>query len=84
MGRHRADWEDWLLALTQVGFALALLPTLLGPEKPAMITCLSTSVILQLCAWVYRRRELWWSAACCATVALEWILMYLQQVNWTH
>lgn len=35
-------WQDWILGLCGFTFALSLLPSVLGPNKPDALTCWST------------------------------------------
>jgi hypothetical protein len=69
-------WQDWVLAVSGFGFAIALLPTVVGKHKPDWRTSLSTGLLLSLCIVAYVSLDLWKAvAASCLTTVLWFILL---------
>lgn len=39
-------WQDRVIGISQACFAVALLPSIVGPDKPALFTCVLTTGLL--------------------------------------
>lgn len=78
----RPRWPDWLLAGANVAFLVALVPTLLGPGKPALATSASTAALLAACALAYVRLGAWQGALAALATALAWGWLAWQTLGW--
>jgi hypothetical protein len=71
-------WQDWVIAFCQWGFALALLPTVFGSEKPEVTTALATAVLAGVVAATFFTVPLVWSALATASTSLIWFIITAQ------
>lgn len=74
-------WQDTAMAGSSLILASALIPTILGKEKPALATSLLTGVMLSVLAVSLGTLSLW--AACAATTvsALGWFTLAGQRIS---
>src|SRR5205085_471352 len=56
------QWQDLVLAVSQLSFTAALLPTLLSKDKPALTTSLMNGTILLVVAFTLSTLALWFAA----------------------
>lgn len=70
-------WQDQVIAMTQVLFVLALLPSLQSENKPDWLTSLATTVGMFAIACTYATLSLWFSAG----VALVAAALFIQVVR---
>lgn len=52
-------WQDVVFSIGEVVFMVGLVPSVLGPDKPAAITSLSTAAMLLAYLAVHRSFKLW-------------------------
>ena len=73
-------WQDTVLALTQVIFAIALIPTILHPtKKPTLATSFTNASVISLVVLVYATLGLLASTLGAITLGLEWGLLAYQR-----
>lgn len=73
-------WQDTVLAITQVAFALALIPTILHPsEKPTLITSVINVFFIVIVVIVYATLNLLVSTLGAATIGFEWGILAYQR-----
>jgi len=67
---------NYIIALGQFILVLALLPTVLGPDKPALATCLITAPVLSTFVYAFYTMKFWASmgTSMCSAV-LWWVLV---------
>jgi hypothetical protein len=73
------SWQDVVFLAGNLGFFLALLPSVFGPRKPAPSTCVLTGSILAFYAVTFLTLGLILSALGSALVALTWAALFAQQ-----
>ena len=73
------QWQDIVLSIGQYIFALALLPSIFGNDKPALLTCLLTGAILGTFGIVYATLGLWSSVISAVVLTFAWIILAYQQ-----
>lgn len=56
------EWQDFVLSAGSLVFAAALLPSILGKDKPSIITSLSTGGVLIVFGFTYITLSLWYAA----------------------
>ena len=73
-------WQDIIITIGSLIFIAALIPTVLGKEKPALMTSFPTSAVLLVYAGVYLSLHLWFSSATTAAMAILWLVLGLQRL----
>ncbi|MBU6431112.1 MAG: hypothetical protein KGJ58_02055 [Patescibacteria group bacterium] len=73
------SWQDILLSIGQFVFAVALLPSVFGKDKPALSTSLTTGIVLMIFAFTYSTLKLWSGAAFAALVGAMWFVLVIQK-----
>jgi len=75
------SWQDVALAAGSVCFTVALIPTVRGPSKPALVTSLVTAVWLAVFAVVYITLSLWLAGVTAAMSAAMWAVLAVQSAR---
>ena len=79
------QWQDWVFSVGQIIFLIALIPTLKGKDKPAILTSIITSLILAIFAFTYFSLKLWFTTVSSIAMTAAWatlaIQKYLQDKN---
>lgn len=73
------SWQDVLLSIGQLVFAVALLPSVFSKDKPAISTSLTTGAVLMTFAFTYSTLKLWSAAAFAAIVGILWLVLAFQK-----
>jgi hypothetical protein len=71
-------WQDFVLATSTFAFNLALLPSVFGKHKPALGTCILTSVFLTANVAVYFSLSLWYAAIMASINLCLWTTLLIQ------
>ena len=71
-------WQDAVFSAGTVIFILALMPTLLGPNKPSSITSVLTGTILLCFGATYLTLGLWLSGFVAFLNAIVWLAIFFQ------
>jgi len=74
------EWQDIVLSVGSWVFAIALIPSVIGKDKPALATSLSTGIILLVYAAVYVTLSLWSASISTFLVAAMWLTLAVQKV----
>lgn len=72
-------WQDPVLTAAQIIFIVALLPSILSMDKPALVTSLLNGVITTSIAAVYISFSLWFAAASAGLNSICWIILAIQK-----
>jgi hypothetical protein len=72
-------WQDIVLSVGSWIFIIALLPSLLGKDKPPVSTSLLTGGILLVYVLVYLTLHLWLSVASTAILGIAWLALGAQK-----
>ncbi len=72
-------WQDIVISLGGVFFAVALTPSLIGEDKPAFKTSIITASILIIMVFTYASLELWLSALMNAIMCVMWGILAVQK-----
>ena len=72
-------WQDVLMMIGGFGFAIALLPSIIGKGKPAKSSCLITGGILASYVIALATLGLWLSAGATALTSAMWFVLLLQK-----
>jgi hypothetical protein len=74
-------WQDWVFFLGGFVLLAGLLPTVRGPDKPALTTSLMSAFLVTVFAVTMATLGLWLSALSNASVALVWSLIAAQTIG---
>lgn len=74
------SWQDIVLAIGSLVFAIALIPSLLSKDKPALLTSGSTSLVLFVFTITYASLSLWYATVTTALSAALWGVLALQKL----
>lgn len=72
-------WQDWILTLGTLVLIVALFPSILGKDKPAISTSLMTGTILLIFAFVYFTLSLWFTAFTTTIACILWAILAFQK-----
>lgn len=72
-------WQDIVLSIGQWVFLIALIPSILGKDKPALSTSLMTGSLLIVFAFVYASLFLWVGGVSAFLVGLGWFVLAFQK-----
>ena len=73
------SWQDILLTFGQLFFFVALLPSIIGADKPALWTSLMTGGVLSIFVFTFLTLDLVFSGAATALVAAGWYVLAYQK-----
>ncbi len=74
-------WQDIVIFIGQWVFVIAIIPTILGKEKPALSTSIVTGTVLVIFALTYLTLKLWLSTISASMISAAWFLLALQKYN---
>ena len=77
-------WQDWVIAVCQWGFALALFPTVFGEEKPEVLTAVVTAVLACAVAITFATIPLFWAAIATGSTSILWSVITVQSWRKRH
>lgn len=72
-------WQDWVFGIGTIIFSIALLPSILSKEKPAISTSIPTGSILALFALTQASLSLWFASGMSLVAAFLWFTLALQK-----
>ncbi len=74
-------WQDLIFTVGSIIFAIALLPSILGPHKPALASSAMTGTVLYIFSATYITLDLIFSAFAVLTTALMWTILAVQKAR---
>jgi hypothetical protein len=72
-------WQDTVIAVCQLAFLPAMLPTLLGKDKPALTTSIANAVIVSIITFSLATLQLWFATITGAMIAAIWSILAIQK-----
>ena len=72
-------WQDIVLSVGSWIFTVALIPSVVSKDKPALASSLMTGIVLAVYAIVYMTLALWTAAASTILVAGMWFTLAIQK-----
>lgn len=73
-------WQDGVLTGGSAIFVIALVPSVISKDKPALSTSLMTGSVLIVFAFVYVTLSLWFSAVTTAIIGILWFILATQKL----
>ena len=74
-------WQDYVISIAQIGFIIALIPTLRSGDKPPKATSFMNTVLLVVISFSLFTLGLYFSAATAFAIALTWAVIGLQKLK---
>lgn len=74
-------WQDIVISMCQIGFFIALIPSIRSHHKPAAITSIMNFVLVFIVATCLLTLELWFSAITAYLVDVSWLILAIQKVQ---
>ena len=74
-------WQDIALAVGSLTLAVALIPSVLGKDKPALWTSAVTGTVLVVFTATYASLSLWYATFTTALAAALWIVLAVQKIS---
>jgi hypothetical protein len=71
-------WQDTVIAVCQLCFFFAMLPTLLGKSKPPFSTCLMNVILITIITICLGTLGMWFSVVTAALAGLTWFILCFQ------
>lgn len=72
-------WQDALLAVCSIVFTIALIPSILGNNKPEVYTSTLTALVLLVMAICYISLSLWFAVFAALFNCFAWVTLALQK-----
>ena len=76
-------WQDIVIAVCQLAFIPAMLPTVFGKDKPALTTSVMNFIIVMTIATCLASLHLWFAAGTAVPTALIWLTLAIQKTKKT-
>lgn len=74
-------WQDYVIAIAQIGFVVALIPTLFSKDKPPVFTSFMTVVLLAIIIFCMFTLHLYFSAATAFAIMSTWAIIGIQKIR---
>jgi hypothetical protein len=74
------QWQDIAITIGTVVFIVALIPSILGKDKPAVPTSMMTGTVLVVFTIVYISLALWFAAVTTGITAILWYILAIQVI----
>ena len=75
------NWQDWVLALGQMMFFIALLPSVFSEDKPNIWSSLLSGITLVILAYTFWTLGLLWGAVMTSVGAGTWFVLFFQKLR---
>ena len=74
-------WQDIVLSVGSWIFIIALVPSLVGKDKPPVSTSFLTGIILLVYVGTYSTLHLWLSMASTGLLGVAWLVLGFQKIR---
>lgn len=74
-------WQDIVLTAGTVIFIIALFPSVLSKDKPALSTSIMTGTVLIIFAYIYFTLSLWFSTLTTFITGAIWFILAAQKLK---
>lgn len=71
-------WQDKVIAVCQLAFLPAMIPTLIGKDKPSFSTSVMNALIVGIIAVTMATLDLWLSVFTGTIILIIWIILAIQ------
>ena len=74
-------WQDIVIAIAQVFFVIALIPSIKGTDKPALATSVMNTMLVTIVALTQLTLDLWFSTLTAFAIALGHLILTIQKAR---
>jgi len=74
-------WQDIVISVAQIGFVIALLPSIRSKEKPAIATSIMNVILVCTIAMSLLTLRLWFSSFTAFLIAAAWAVLAIQTIK---
>lgn len=74
-----STWQDWIIAIGQLLFFIALLPSVFSNDKPNRWSSLMTGSVLLVFTFTFWSLDLFFGAFSSALVSITWFILFFQK-----
>ena len=74
-------WQDIVIAIAQVCFILALIPTMTSKDKPPLITCVMNVILVVIISFCLFTLHLWLGGVTAVAIGVTWAFIAFQKFN---
>jgi hypothetical protein len=74
-------WQDWVMMVGSFIFALALIPSVRGKDKPAVSSSIITGTVLLVFTLCYATLGLWLSFGSTFLTVIMWYVLAIQKLR---
>lgn len=74
-------WQDYVISSAQIGFIIALVPTILSKDKPPKSTSFMNVALLSIVTFCFFTLHLYFSAATALAITLTWAIVGVQKIK---
>jgi hypothetical protein len=71
-------WQDIVMMIVGFAFSVFLIPSIRGKEKPARLTCITTTMGVVIIAICVATLGLWLTAVAQSMAAIAWAILTVQ------
>lgn len=72
-------WQDYIFTIGSFVFIIALIPSILSKDKPAIASSISTALVLTIFSFTYFSLSLWLTTITTAGTAMAWHILAFQK-----
>jgi uncharacterized membrane protein YdjX (TVP38/TMEM64 family) len=72
-------WQDVILSAGNIFLCLTLIPMLRQPERPPLLTCIPSGLVLLAGGFVFATLHLWLTALTQTITGLQWLALVLKR-----
>ena len=73
------QWQEIVFFVGQMVFNISLIPSIMGKDKPALLTSVLTSGMIFIYAFTYTTLSLWVTSISVATTGIFWAVLAFQK-----
>lgn len=74
-------WQDYVISFAQIGFIIALIPTLRSKSKPPKATSFMTVALLTIITFCFLTLHLYFSAITAFAIDITWATIGIQTLK---
>ena len=74
-------WQDIVISIAQVFFVVALIPSIRGKDKPALVTSIMNTILVSAIAATQLTLNLWFSALTALAIAAGHLILTIQKAK---
>ena len=73
-------WQDIVISICQIGFVIALIPSIRSRQKPILFTSMTTFILVSIITLCLFSLKLWFAGITGAMIAVAWGTLVVQRL----